>query len=185
MTELLGRAGRRGARFGFEVPRRHGASSAPLSEAGSQKIGDGLEAGLIGSVESRLLVRVDVQNGAQLVALVEDRHHDLGTRVGIAGDVTRKGVDVVHDEGLPALGCGSANTVFEAYLEAPYRTLVGTDAQQAGLDNPVEAGPAGVWQESVHHGANARHGRDRVAQVSSQLGNLLEGRGVEVGLELL
>ena len=60
---------------------------------------EALDALAIGVVEARRNGRVQVEDAAQR-ATGRHRHHQLGSRVGVAGDVPRERVHVGNDDGL-------------------------------------------------------------------------------------
>ena len=78
----------------------------------SQKSGHTFQEGAIVAVEGggRVAVNVDL---AQYSSFVGDRHHNLGTRLQAAGEVTRISIHVADHDGLPAGGGGAENALIE------------------------------------------------------------------------
>src|SRR5215470_7919191 len=67
------------------------ASTATVIPEPSQNV---LEPRGVVLVEARQMIRIDVQHGDEFVAVVQHRQHNLRPRPCIAGDVTRKPIDV-------------------------------------------------------------------------------------------
>ena len=138
----------------------------------TELLGDRLQLLAVDRVESCWLVRIDVENCDQVAALSEDWNHDLGARGGITSDMTIECVDVADELGLESARRDSTNTAAEWNLQAPYRSLVGPYAQQVFVDDPVEAGPAGLRNRAVEKGGGGSHDGHIVIETSKQLSKL-------------
>src|SRR5215475_14369314 len=82
---------------------------------------EALEAVGILLVERGRFPGIDVEDGDERAARVEDRNDDLGSRPRIAGDVTRKPSDVWHDDASLFLGGQAADAAPEFDVQTAER----------------------------------------------------------------
>src|SRR6476659_8781313 len=92
--------------------------------------------------ESRTERTVEVEHRKQF-AVADDRNHQLAIRRAIAGDVSGKGVDIVHTLYLPGRGGGAADALAERDTNAGGPALERSEHQLAA-NVAVEAGPVEV-----------------------------------------
>lgn len=113
-------------------------------------------------IERARFGRVDIKNRDQGIIGVDDRHHDLGARAGVAGDVSGKFIHV-RDDYRSALRRGSsAYPSPEGDLQAAERALIRPDAQERfRFHHAIEARPQ-VAKAVMDEGAHGRHGRDGI-----------------------
>src|SRR5450631_997683 len=74
-----------------------------------QHIHQRAEASAVVLIEARHMGTIKIEDPQEL-SLVNQRNHDLRTRRRVAGDVSRKGMYVLDDDGLPALRGRAADT---------------------------------------------------------------------------
>ena len=91
-------------------------------------------------------MRIEIEHGHELARGVINGHHDLRSRRGVAGDVTRKRVNVGHELRAPLARRRSADAAIERDLQASERSLIRTDAHQTRRNHAIKTGPTGIWQ---------------------------------------
>jgi len=105
------------------------------------------------------LGRVHVEDGDQAARSVQHRDHDFAGRAAVAGDVAKKGVDVVDDPGAPVSRRRATDAAAEGDSETTQRSLVRPDDQFVGLVgiDHIEAGPEEMGKGVGQHGGHCRH----------------------------
>lgn len=147
-------------------------------EYGSHRLRDPFEVTGIDSVEGAGRVRVDVEHGAQRSTAVENRHDDLRSAFGVAGDMPGKRVHVCDNLCLHACRSCTTNTLRELDLEAADRTLIGADSKTFWGDNPIETHPAGGGDAFHQDRGGARHRSYGVGEIFQQRLDLSAGGSV-------
>lgn len=118
----------------------------------------------IKQVQADLLSDVNVGNRK----VCDQRDHDFRVRRRIAGDVTREGMHVRHDDGLALDGGGAADAAAEGNAGAGRLALEGADQQVVAValarrHGEVKTGPIQVGQGVVDEGGKLRGVRHQVA----------------------
>jgi hypothetical protein len=136
--------------------------------ASQQHGGGGLETGAILVIEPGQMRAIDIEN-AQELPVLNQRNHDFRTRRGIAGDVSRKGVDIGNDESLPPLGRRAANA-------APQRN---PDAGDLALKRPENqlAPPQKIEPHPIQFGQGLKEQRGHIGGIGQRITLVCEQRG--------
>lgn len=123
-------------------------------------------------VEVREVMRVDVEHADELVAGSLQRHDDLRSGPAVAGDVTRKRVDVGDDDGFASVHGRPADTLMGSEDEAGQGTLVRIDDELV-VSEHVEASPGDAWGFVVDEGGGGGSPGRRVGGGAHQVCELI------------
>ena len=108
------------------------------------------------------LIAVDVEHRDQVSRGVPDRQDQFRACGRGAGDVSGESVDIRHELHLARAGAGAADTAVEGYDETPMPSLIGSDLEQPGRDDPIETRPVEPRIAVVHFAGHRCHQRDDI-----------------------
>lgn len=136
-----------------------------------EDLGDSLQSLPVGFVESCGPRAVEIEDTDEFVS-VDQRHHDLGTGVGVTGDMPWKRVHLRDDLGPAGGGRGPADTFAESDTNARRFSLEGTDDELVAVEE-VEADPVHIRQGVKHQGCQIGGIGDPVGFADDQRGGLV------------
>ncbi len=137
----------------------------------NEDLADSLQTATVGFVESRGSRAVEIEDADEFVA-VDQRHHDLGTRVGITGDMPRERVHIRDNLGSAGGGGDPADTFAERDTDACRFSLEGTDDELVAIEE-IEADPVHLRQRVKHQGGQIGGIGDTVGFAGDQRGGLV------------
>src|SRR5207247_1201847 len=94
------------------------------------------------------------------------RHHDLRLRIRIAGDVAGKPTHVLHDDGLPPLRRGSANSAADLDLQTTNCADIRSDDETVAAQ-AIETRPEELRKPVGEDGVDRGHQSDVVEALAS------------------
>lgn len=139
-----------------------------------------LEPGAIRGVEILPPMRVEIEHRHELAGSIEDRHHHLGSGRDVAGDMSRKGVNVGDELAATFARRRAADAAGERNLEAAERPLIGADPEHPRCDDAVETREARAGHGAEYQASQGRHHRDRIVDPIEHRG-CISTQGVVVG----
>ena len=138
----------------------------------------------VGFIKRTELTRVEIQDGCEPTFRVEHRDHELRSASGVAGDVTRKGVDISNQLCLESRGSNAAHSFGKLDLQTAHRTLVGADPEQFRRHDSIEAYPTSPREILIQHSGDTGHRCNGIGELLQQASDLGLRLLVEFGLFL-
>ncbi len=135
-----------------------------------------LKEGAVGFVEGGKIGAVDVKNCADLALCIVNGNDDFTVRQRRAGNVSRKLVDVGHNQRAAFLPCRSADATSPCNARASDGPLEWTEYKLI-TDDTVESGPEEMHR-FVEQGAEIGHAADGVWLVGHEGAQLGQKRSV-------
>jgi hypothetical protein len=126
----------------------------------------------IGLIKRAGLTRVEIQDGYETTLRVEHGNHELRSALRVAGDMTRKRVDI-SDQLCLESRCGNAAHSFgKLDLQTADWPLVGTDPEQFRCHNTIKAYPTSPREILIQYGGDAGHRCNGIGELFQQASDL-------------
>src|SRR5215469_6800218 len=117
--------------------------------------GDPLHSHLVVRVEARHEGAIQIEN-AENLAVSDQRDNQFGPGRRVAGDMTRKRMDVLDQDRVSALNSGAANAATDSNAEARRLALERAQDELVAVAQEIKAGPIDVRKQLEQQSGGVR-----------------------------